>query len=98
MFEYVMLGGINDAPEDAKRVVKLLAGLKAKVNLIPWNPGDLPFRESTEASILEFQKILMERGIATFIRRSRGRDVMAACGQLALLDSADHASSALVTL
>jgi 23S rRNA (adenine2503-C2)-methyltransferase len=98
MFEYVMLGGINDAPEDAKRVVKLLAGLKAKVNLIPWNPGDLPFRESTEASILEFQKILMERGVATFIRRSRGRDVMAACGQLALLDSADHASSALVTL
>ncbi|HEY8713846.1 MAG TPA: 23S rRNA (adenine(2503)-C(2))-methyltransferase RlmN [Candidatus Acidoferrum sp.] len=98
MFEYVMLGGINDAPEDAKRVVKLLAGLKAKVNLIPWNPGDLPFRESTEESILDFQTILMERGIATFIRRSRGRDVMAACGQLALLDSADHASSALVRL
>jgi 23S rRNA (adenine2503-C2)-methyltransferase len=98
MFEYVMLGGVNDAPEDARRVVKLLAGLKAKVNLIPWNPGDLPFRESTEESILEFQKILMERGIATFIRRSRGRDVMAACGQLALLDSADHASSSLVTL
>lgn len=98
MFEYVMLGGVNDTPEDARRVVKLLAGLKAKVNLIPWNPGELPFRESTEESILEFQKLLMERGIATFIRRSRGRDVMAACGQLALLDSADHAGSALVTL
>src|SRR3984893_12159111 len=48
MFEYVMLGGVNDTLDDAKRVVKLLAGLKCKVNLIPWNPGDLPYRESSE--------------------------------------------------
>ena len=65
-----------------------MAPLKAKVNLIPWNPGDLPYRESTEEAIADFQKFLIERGIATFVRRSRGRDVMAACGQLALLDSA----------
>ena len=87
MFEYVMLGGVNDTLEDANRVVKLLAGLKAKVNLIPWNPGDLPYRESSEEDIAAFQKLLIDREIATFVRRSRGRDVMAACGQLALLDS-----------
>jgi 23S rRNA (adenine2503-C2)-methyltransferase len=88
MFEYVMLGGINDSLDDARRIAKLVGPLKAKVNLIPWNPGDLPYRESTEESIADFQKFLIERGIATFVRRSRGRDVMAACGQLALLDSA----------
>ena len=87
MFEYVMLGEINDTIEDAQRVAKLVGPLKAKVNLIPWNPGDLPYRESTEEAIAAFQKLLIERGIATFVRRSRGRDVMAACGQLALLDS-----------
>ena len=85
MFEYVMLGGVNDAPADARRVVKLLAPLKAaKVNLIPWNPGELPYHESSAEDIDVFQKYLIERGIPTFVRHSRGRDVMAACGQLAL--------------
>jgi len=85
MFEYVMLGGVNDAPEDARRVSKLLAPLaRAKVNLIPWNPGELPYTESNAESIEVFQKVLIERGIPTFVRYSRGRDVMAACGQLAL--------------
>src|SRR6516164_220300 len=84
-FEYVMLGGVNDAPEDACRVVKLLAPLKrAKVNLIPWNPGELPFKESGNEKIEEFRRILTDRGIPAFVRYSRGRDVMAACGQLAL--------------
>jgi 23S rRNA (adenine2503-C2)-methyltransferase len=84
-FEYVMLGGVNDAPEDARRVVKLLAPLKrVKVNLIPWNPGKLPFEESNEARIEEFRRILTEREVPAFVRYSRGRDVMAACGQLAL--------------
>jgi 23S rRNA (adenine2503-C2)-methyltransferase len=87
-FEYVMLGGINDAPEDARRVVKLLAPLKrVKVNLIPWNPGELPYKESSEERIKEFQGILMDRGVAAFVRYSRGRDVMAACGQLALSET-----------
>ena len=85
-FEYVMLGGLNDAAEDARRVVRLLAPLKSvKVNLIPWNPGELPYRESSEQRIEEFRKILVERSVPAFVRYSRGRDVMAACGQLALL-------------
>jgi 23S rRNA (adenine2503-C2)-methyltransferase len=85
-FEYVMLGGVNDAAEDARRVVRLLAPLKSvKVNLIPWNPGELPYRESSPERIEEFRRILVERGVPTFVRYSRGRDVMAACGQLALL-------------
>ena len=85
-FEYVMLGGINDAAEDARRVVRLLAPLKSvKVNLIPWNPGELPYRESSPERIEEFRQILVERGAPAFVRYSRGRDVMAACGQLALL-------------
>jgi 23S rRNA (adenine2503-C2)-methyltransferase len=84
-FEYVMLGGVNDAAEDARRVVKLLAPLKrVKVNLIPWNPGELPFRESSEERIEEFRRTLADRGVPVFVRYSRGRDVMAACGQLAL--------------
>ena len=85
-FEYVMLGGINDAAEDARRVVRLLAPLKSvKVNLIPWNPGELPYRESSPERIEEFRRILVDRGVPAFVRYSRGRDVMAACGQLALL-------------
>lgn len=84
-FEYVMLGGVNDAAEDARRVVKLLAPLKrVKVNLIPWNPGELPFQESDEERIEEFRRILTDCGVPAFVRYSRGRDVMAACGQLAL--------------
>src|SRR6266566_3871190 len=85
-FEYVMLGGVNDAAEDARRVVRLLAPLKSvKVNLIPWNPGELPYREASPERIEEFRRILVERGVPAFVRYSRGRDVMAACGQLALL-------------
>src|SRR6202045_3344939 len=85
-FEYVMLGEVNDAAEDARRVVRLLAPLKSvKVNLIPWNPGELPYRESSAERIEEFRRILEERGVPAFVRYSRGRDVMAACGQLALL-------------
>src|ERR1700682_6231833 len=85
-FEYVMLGGLNDAAEDARRVVRLLSPLKAvKVNLIPWNPGELPYRESSPERIEEFRRILVDRGVPAFVRYSRGRDVMAACGQLALL-------------
>jgi 23S rRNA (adenine2503-C2)-methyltransferase len=87
-FEYVLLGGFNDAPEDARRVVKLVANLRAKVNLIPWNPGQLPYRKPDEVRIEEFRRILDEKGVPAFVRYSRGQDVMAACGQLALLESA----------
>ena len=84
-FEYVMLGGVNDSAEDARRVVRLLAPLKrVKVNLIPWNPGELPYKESSAETIEVFRGILTEKGVPAFVRYSRGRDVMAACGQLAL--------------
>jgi len=61
-----------------------------KVNLIPWNPGSLPYREPTETSIETFHKILLEKDIPAFTRYSRGRDVMAACGQLALADASNN--------
>jgi 23S rRNA (adenine2503-C2)-methyltransferase len=87
-FEYVLLGGVNDSAEDARRVVKLIANLRAKVNLIPWNPGELPYRPPDPARTEEFRRILTEKGVLAFVRTSRGQDVMAACGQLALLESA----------
>jgi 23S rRNA (adenine2503-C2)-methyltransferase len=83
-FEYVMLDGVNDSDEDARRLVKLLNGVRAKVNLIPHNPApELPYRSSPMERILGFQKILVDRGLPAFIRRPRGLDISAACGQLA---------------
>jgi 23S rRNA (adenine2503-C2)-methyltransferase len=95
-FEYVMLGGMNDSAADARRVVRLLAPLKSvKVNLIPWNPGDLPYRESSPEQIEEFRQILVDRGVPAFVRYSRGRDVKAACGQLALLNISNASGAGL---
>jgi 23S rRNA (adenine2503-C2)-methyltransferase len=83
-FEYVMLDGVNDSDEDARRLVKLLNGIRAKVNLIPHNPApELPHRASPMERILGFQKILVDKGVPAFIRRPRGQDISAACGQLA---------------
>ncbi len=87
LFEYVLLGGFNDSPADAHRVVSLLANLRAKVNLIPWNPGKLPFERPDPARVEEFRQILADRGMLVFVRDSRGQDVMAACGQLALAEA-----------
>ena len=87
-FEYVLLGGVNDTPEDARRVVRLLAHIRAKVNLIPWNPGNLPYRAPTAEGIDEFHRVLMDKGVPAFVRYSRGQDVFAACGQLALMETA----------
>lgn len=86
-FEYVLLGGFNDSPDDARRVVRLLNGLRCKVNLIPWNPGELPYAPPGAQRIEEFRHILTEKGLPVFVRYSRGQDIMAACGQLALLES-----------
>jgi 23S rRNA (adenine2503-C2)-methyltransferase len=87
-FEYVLLGGVNDSPEDARRVAKMMADLgRVKVNLIPWNPGALPYAEPSTESIAEFHRILLDKGVPAFTRYSRGRDVMAACGQLALTET-----------
>src|SRR5713226_4603038 len=86
-FEYVLLGGFNDRGDDARRVVKLIANLRAKVNLIPWNPGELPYQAPQPERIEEFRRILTEKGVPAFVRYSRGQDIMAACGQLALLET-----------
>jgi len=94
LFEYVLLGGFNDSPEDAHRVVKLLANIRAKVNLIPWNPGALPYERPNRARVEEFQRVLIEKGVPCFIRDSRGQDVMAACGQLALAETAAASAQA----
>ncbi|MFP5233478.1 MAG: 23S rRNA (adenine(2503)-C(2))-methyltransferase RlmN [Acidobacteriota bacterium] len=82
-FEYVLLGGINDQPRHAQEVLRLLNGLRAKVNLIVWNPGPgIAYRQPEPEDVGVFQKMLIEGGIATYIRRPRGRDIYAACGQL----------------
>ena len=86
-FEYVLLGGYNDSVEDARRVAKLVGNLRAKVNLIPWNPGELPYRPPDAERIEAFRKTLVEKGQRAFVRYSRGQDVMAACGQLALVET-----------
>ena len=84
-FEYVMLDGVNDADADARRVVKLLEGLRAKVNLIPYNGGpELPYRPSPMRRVMACPDILVARDSPAYIRISRGQDVRAACGQLSL--------------
>ncbi|MBP6820320.1 MAG: 23S rRNA (adenine(2503)-C(2))-methyltransferase RlmN [Acidobacteria bacterium] len=83
-FEYVLLESVNDSDEDARRLVKLLNGIRAKVNLIPHNPApELPYKASPMERILAFQKILTDKDVPAFIRRPRGQDISAACGQLA---------------
>jgi 23S rRNA (adenine2503-C2)-methyltransferase len=82
-FEYVLLGGVNDQPEHAREVLALLDGMRAKVNLIVWNPGPgIAYTQPKTDDVARFQKLLIEGGIATYIRRPRGRDIYAACGQL----------------
>jgi 23S rRNA (adenine2503-C2)-methyltransferase len=82
-FEYVMLSGVNDSPEDASRLVRMLAPLKAKVNLIFFNrfPG-AQFQPTPRARVEEFQAILLRGNLTATIRKSRGTDIAAACGQL----------------
>ena len=88
-FEYVLLAGENDADADARRLVELLHGLRAKVNLIPYNPfPGAGFVPTPRAGIVRFQEILLSRGVHATIRESRGRDIQAACGQLAVARSA----------
>ena len=82
-FEYVLLAGVNDASEQAREVSELVRGMRAKVNLIALNPGpELPYQTPEQERVLHFQRILVASGIPAFIRRPRGRDIFAACGQL----------------
>jgi 23S rRNA (adenine2503-C2)-methyltransferase len=82
-FEYVLLKDVNDAAQDARRLVERIRGIRAKVNLIALNPGPgISFDTPSQDRVLAFQKILTSAGIPAFIRRPRGRDIYAACGQL----------------
>ena len=83
-FEYVMLDGVNDSPEQARALARLLRDVPCKLNLIPWNPfAGAPFATSSRSRVLAFQKILIDEGYVTTIRKTRGEDIDAACGQLA---------------
>lgn len=85
-FEYVLLKDINDSEEDASRVAKILKGIRCKINLIPFNPWEgCEFDKPEPATVLKFQKILLDKGYSVFIRQSRGQDIFAACGQLKAL-------------
>jgi 23S rRNA (adenine2503-C2)-methyltransferase len=82
-FEYVLLDRVNDTPEDARRLVRLLDGIKAKVNLMPLNEAaGIPFKRPTDDRVNAFARVLAERGVRVMVRKSRGRDIRAACGQL----------------
>ena len=82
-FEYVLLDEVNDSAQNARDVVELIRGMRAKVNLIALNPGPgIAFQTPSEQRVLAFQNILVAAGIPAFIRRPRGRDIFAACGQL----------------
>jgi len=82
-FEYVLLDGVNDEVQHAREVVELVRGIRAKVNLIALNPGpEIDFKTPVEQRVHAFQKILRDAGIPVYIRRPRGRDIYAACGQL----------------
>ena len=82
-FEYVMLKGINDSPAEARELVRLLRGIPAKVNLIPFNPWPgAPYECSADAAIAAFSDIVFAAGYSAPVRTPRGRDILAACGQL----------------
>jgi 23S rRNA (adenine2503-C2)-methyltransferase len=82
-FEYVMLDGVNDTPEDARRLASLLSGIKAKVNLIPLNPAPgIPYERPSDTRVDRFAQILADRHLTVSVRNSRGSDIRAACGQL----------------
>ena len=82
-FEYVLLDGVNDSEANAREFGDLIRGIRAKVNLIALNPGPgIKFHTPAESRVSQFQKILITAGVPAFIRRPRGRDIYAACGQL----------------
>ena len=82
-FEYLLLGGINDGPEQARELVRLVSGIKAKLNLIVYNPAEgAPYAAPSQERILAFEKYLWDRHVTAIIRKSKGQDINAACGQL----------------
>ena len=89
-FEYVLLHGVNDSPEDARRLARILRGLPAKVNLIPWNPiATMDYQRPSPETIEAFRREALRTGIDVLVRYSRGADIGAACGQLQAASSAE---------
>ena len=88
-FEYVLLDNENDTAQDATRLIKLVRGIRCKVNLIPFNEfPESPFRRPSDEAVLRFQAVLTRAGIDVFIRQSKGRDILSACGQLGTIPAA----------
>ena len=84
MIEYIMLAGVNDSDDQARKLATLLRGVRCKINLLPFNTcNGIPYQPSSRKRILAFQEILMAEHYSVFIRNSRGNDISAACGQLA---------------
>jgi 23S rRNA (adenine2503-C2)-methyltransferase len=82
-FEYILIDGVNDRDRDARNLCRLLSGLRAKINLIQFNPHPgSEFAPSPLERVLRFQEILIDRHFTAILRKSKGRDIMAACGQL----------------
>lgn len=82
-FEYLLLGGVNDQPEHARELAKLVSRVKGKLNLIAYNPSETQlYKAPAEADILAFEKILWSKGVTAILRKSKGQDIKAACGQL----------------
>jgi 23S rRNA (adenine2503-C2)-methyltransferase len=82
-FEYVLLDGVNDSLDDARRLIKLLHGIRCKINLIPFNPWPgAPFKRPSDAAVAAFQATLIDAHFTAFIRKSKGQQILAACGQL----------------
>jgi 23S rRNA (adenine2503-C2)-methyltransferase len=98
-FEYVMLAGVNDSPEDARRLARLLSGVKSKVNLIPLNPAaGIPFERPSDEAVNRFAQILADHDLTVSVRKSRGRDIRAACGQLIVEGQRKSPAQQLATL
>src|SRR5262249_48067066 len=98
-FEYVLLAGVNDSPDDARKLAKLLVGVKSKVNLIPLNaaPG-IPYEPRSDEAIDRFAQILADHHLTVSVRKSRGRDIRAACGQLIVEGQKKSAAQQLAAL
>ncbi len=93
--EYVLLGGVNDSLEDAKRLAKLLSPHRYKINLIPYNPHDeSPFKAPTREAVKSFQTYMLDNKFTAVLRKSRGEDILAACGQLRAKDIGAKAKKA----
>jgi 23S rRNA (adenine2503-C2)-methyltransferase len=98
-FEYVLLSGVNDSAEDARRLATLLAGVKSKVNLIPLNAAaGIPFERPSDEVVDQFARVLADRGVTVSVRKSRGRDIRAACGQLIVEGEKRSPAQQLATL